>query len=93
MTTRRVTREWLIQHLGSVCECLRCISNISFAADFYDDVADLIPGYVNSSGRGDFKARVSLPEGASNPKIILAQSGVDPQDNVDYSESLVEQRG
>lgn len=91
MTMQRVTREWLDRHLGSVCLYWCCFSNTSFAADFYDDVADLIPGYVNSSGRGDFKAQISLPEGASNPKIILAQSGVDPQDNVDYSESLLEQ--
>lgn len=71
--------------LHSLYDDAKSYANISFAADFYDDVADLIPGYVNSSGRGDFKARVSLPEGASNPKIILAQSGVDPQDNVDYT--------
>ncbi|WVR07316.1 hypothetical protein IAU60_004357 [Kwoniella sp. DSM 27419] len=59
--------------------------NTSFASDFYDQVADLIPGYVPSSKRGTFNAKVSLPDGAQDTKLVLAQNGVDFQDNVDYS--------
>ncbi|KAK8844836.1 hypothetical protein IAR55_006686 [Kwoniella newhampshirensis] len=59
-------------------------SNASFAADFYDQVSPLISGYANSSQRGDFVGKVSLPHGASNAKLVLAQNGVDFQDNVDF---------
>ena len=51
-------------------------------SDFYDDIADLVPNYVPSSGRGSWKAKVHLPKGARNPIAILAQNGVDFQDNV-----------
>jgi rhamnogalacturonan endolyase len=57
-----------------------------FAAEFYDDVAKYIPGFVPASGRSDFKANVSLPNGARDAKAVLAQNGVDFQDNVDFGE-------
>lgn len=41
-----------------------------------------MPGYVPTSGRGSWSARVQLPEGASNAVAVLAQDGVDFQDNV-----------
>ncbi|WWD22613.1 hypothetical protein CI109_107106 [Kwoniella shandongensis] len=59
-------------------------SNASFAAEFYDQVSPLISGYANSTQRGDFVAQVDLPEGAKNAKLVLAQNGVDFQDNVDF---------
>ncbi|WVQ83761.1 hypothetical protein IAT38_005905 [Cryptococcus sp. DSM 104549] len=60
-------------------------SNRSFAADFYDTVAPLVTGYAPSSSRGDFNAKVTFPEGATNAKLVIAQEGVDPQDNVDWT--------
>jgi hypothetical protein len=63
------------------------ISNSSFASDFYDEVAGYIPGYVPSSGRGDFNAKITLPEGAGVTKAVLSMNGADMQDNVDYSMS------
>ncbi|KAF2682161.1 polysaccharide lyase family 4 protein [Lentithecium fluviatile CBS 122367] len=51
-------------------------------AGFYDTIAKHVPNLVPSSGRGSFEAKVKLPEGAKNTIAILAQSGVDFQDNV-----------
>lgn len=60
-------------------------SDPAFAASFYDEVASPITGYVPSSGRDDFKAKISLPNGASNGKAVLAENGVDFQNDVgDY---------
>ncbi|KAL1866752.1 hypothetical protein VTK73DRAFT_4544 [Phialemonium thermophilum] len=54
----------------------------SWNADFYDAIAKHVPNYVPTSGRGRWKARVELPKGAKKPIAILAQDGVDFQDNV-----------
>jgi rhamnogalacturonan endolyase len=51
-------------------------------ADFYDSIAQYIPNYVPSSGRSTFKAHIDLPSGAIKPIAVLAQNGVDFQDNV-----------
>ncbi|EEU44392.1 polysaccharide lyase family 4 [Fusarium vanettenii 77-13-4] len=51
-------------------------------ADFYDSIAKHVPNYVPSKNRGTFEVRVDLPKGAKNPIAVLAQSGVDFQDNV-----------
>lgn len=51
-------------------------------AKFYDSIAKHVPNLVTSSARGTFKAKVDLPKGAKNPIAVLAQSGVDYQDNV-----------
>jgi rhamnogalacturonan endolyase len=48
---------------------------------FYDSIAQYVPNYVPSSGRGTFKATVSLPQGASRALAVLALSGSDFQDN------------
>jgi hypothetical protein len=63
------------------------IRNSSFASDFYDEIAGYIPGYVPSSGRGDFNAKIDLPDGAGVTKAVLSMNGADMQDNVDYSMS------
>jgi len=49
---------------------------------FYDSIAKYVPNYVPSSGRTTWKAHVDLPEGAKRPIAVLAQDGVDFQDNV-----------
>ncbi|TYJ55124.1 hypothetical protein B9479_004161 [Cryptococcus floricola] len=67
--------------LQSLYADAKSYSNSSFATDFYDDVADLIPGYTPSSQRGDFNAQIELPANATNAKVVLAQNGVDFQDN------------
>lgn len=55
----------------------------SWNADFYDSIAHLVPGYVPTSSRGTFKALVTLPSGTcESPIAVLAQNGVDFQDNV-----------
>lgn len=55
----------------------------SWNAEFYDDIAEHVVNYVTTSERGSWKARVQLPEGAKNPIAVLAQNGVDFQDNVE----------
>ncbi|KAH8655844.1 polysaccharide lyase family 4 protein [Xylariales sp. PMI_506] len=57
-------------------------ANPSWNAQFYDDISVHVPGYVPTSGRGTWKAKIQLPHGAENPLAILAQNGVDYQDNV-----------
>lgn len=54
----------------------------TFAADFYDEIAQYVPGYVLSSGRGDFVAKIKVPEGGWNVKAVLSEVGRDFQDNV-----------
>jgi rhamnogalacturonan endolyase len=57
-------------------------ANPSFAADFYDSIAQHVPNYVPSDGRGSWQAKVNLPKGAIKPIAVLSQNGVDFQDNV-----------
>ena len=61
--------------------------NSSFASDFYDEIAEYITGYVPTSGRGAFNAKINLPEGAGITKAVLSMNGADMQDKVDYSMS------
>ncbi|KAF5641097.1 rhamnogalacturonate lyase precursor [Fusarium sp. NRRL 52700] len=51
-------------------------------ADFYDSIAKHVPNYVPTKFRGSFEVNVDLPKGAKNAIAVLAQSGVDFQDNV-----------
>ncbi|KAK2008499.1 rhamnogalacturonate lyase [Colletotrichum eremochloae] len=51
-------------------------------ADFYDDIAHLVSGYVPSVKRTTWKLHIDLPQGATKPIAVLAQNGVDFQDNV-----------
>lgn len=51
-------------------------------AKFYDSIAKHVPNLITAAGRGTFKADVDLPKGAKNAVAVLAQSGVDFQDNV-----------
>jgi len=51
-------------------------------AELYDALSEHVPNLVPSSGRGEFHAKVDLPTGAKNAIAVLAQSGVDFQDNV-----------
>jgi rhamnogalacturonan endolyase len=57
-------------------------ANPNFAADFYDSIAEHVPNYVPTSGRGSWQAKINLPKGATRPIAVLSQSGVDFQDNV-----------
>lgn len=51
-------------------------------ADFYDAIAEHVPNYVPTSGRGTWTLRAaSLPDGAENAIAVLARDGVDFQDN------------
>ncbi|KAI1083402.1 polysaccharide lyase family 4 protein [Whalleya microplaca] len=50
-------------------------------AEFYDSIAEHVPNYVTSKERGTFELQVDLPENAENPIAVLAQNGVDFQDN------------
>lgn len=54
----------------------------SFAASFYDDIAQYVTGYVTTSERGSWQAKLNLPQGASSGIAILSQNGVNYQDNV-----------
>ncbi|RDW82802.1 hypothetical protein BP6252_03914 [Coleophoma cylindrospora] len=51
-------------------------------AAFYDSIAKHVPNYVPTTGRSTFQAHVDLPPGAGRPIAVLAQNGVDFQDNV-----------
>ncbi|KAI0014450.1 polysaccharide lyase family 4 protein [Xylariaceae sp. FL0662B] len=51
-------------------------------AAFYDSIADHVPNYVSSAGRGAFELHAELPANARNSIAVLAQNGVDFQDNV-----------
>ena len=57
-------------------------------ADFYDSIAQYVPNYVPSSQRTTWKLHVDLPEGAKNPIAVLAQNGIDFQDNVFDTKAL-----
>ncbi|KKY19972.1 putative rhamnogalacturonan lyase [Phaeomoniella chlamydospora] len=57
-------------------------ANPDFAGSFYDSIAKHVPNYIPTSGRGIWKAHVNLPYGAKDPIAVLAQNGVDFQDNV-----------
>ncbi|THV84109.1 rhamnogalacturonate lyase, partial [Aureobasidium pullulans] len=49
---------------------------------FYDSIAHLVPNYIPSTKRSTWKGRIDLPKGAKRPIAVLAQNGVDFQDNV-----------
>lgn len=51
-------------------------------ADFYNSIAEYVPNYVPTAGRGAWQGRIRLPREAKNPIAVLAQNGVDFQDNV-----------
>lgn len=51
-------------------------------AGFYDSIAKYVPNYVPTTARGIWQGNVRLPRGAKKPIAVLAQSGVDFQDNV-----------
>ncbi|CAK4022995.1 polysaccharide lyase family 4 [Lecanosticta acicola] len=53
-----------------------------WSRDFYDEIAEFVPGYVPSSGRGSWRGKIELPQGSTRPVAVLSQSGVDFQDNV-----------
>jgi rhamnogalacturonan endolyase len=60
------------------------LENFDIKSDipFYESIAKLIPNYVTEASRGTFKLTVNLPRNAKNPIAVLAQNGVDFQDNV-----------
>lgn len=49
---------------------------------FYDSIAPYVPNYVPSSGRTTWTGQIDLPANATNALAVLAQNGVDFQDNV-----------
>lgn len=57
-------------------------ADASFAADFYDSIAEHVVNYVPTSGRGSWSGKIKLPQCADKPIAILAQNGIDYQDNV-----------
>jgi rhamnogalacturonan endolyase len=57
-------------------------------AKFYDSVAQHVPNYVSTSSRGNFQAKIDLPEGATKPIAILSVSGYSFQDNAQDSKAL-----
>ncbi|RYP17000.1 hypothetical protein DL767_010094 [Monosporascus sp. MG133] len=49
---------------------------------FYDSIARHVPNYVTGSERGILKLQVELPDNAKNAIAVLAENGLDFQDNV-----------
>ncbi|KAI0071969.1 galactose mutarotase-like protein [Panus rudis PR-1116 ss-1] len=56
-------------------------ADITWSADFYDEIAPHVPGYVTSARRGKFQARVVLPKGATKAVAVLSANGVHFQDS------------
>lgn len=71
--------------LQSLYKDAKAKGNRTFSADFYDEIAQYVPGYIPSSGRGDFNAKIKVPEGGRNVKAVLSEVGRDFQDNVGNS--------
>ncbi|THH29365.1 hypothetical protein EUX98_g4827 [Antrodiella citrinella] len=46
---------------------------------FYDTIAPYVPGYYPSTRRGEFKAKISVPQGASDVVAVLAANSVEFQ--------------
>ncbi|KAG8701655.1 hypothetical protein FRC09_005214 [Ceratobasidium sp. 395] len=57
------------------------LADPSWNAAFYDSIASYVPNYVTTSGRGIFKAKITLPKGAIKPVAVLSVSGYDFQAN------------
>ncbi|KAI1142403.1 polysaccharide lyase family 4 protein [Hypoxylon sp. FL0543] len=57
-------------------------ANPEWSAEFYDSIAKYVPNYVTGKERTTWKLQVDLPKEAKNPIAVLAQNGVDFQDNV-----------
>lgn len=57
-------------------------ANPYFASEFYDSIAQYVPNYVSSNVRGSWDGKVQLPPCATKPIAVLAQNGVDFQDNI-----------
>ncbi|KAF4554947.1 Rhamnogalacturonate lyase B-like protein [Elsinoe fawcettii] len=53
----------------------------TYAAEFYDSIAEYVPNYVPTTGRGKWTAKIQLPQGAERPLAVLSLNGVDYQDN------------
>ncbi|KAI5361353.1 putative Galactose-binding-like domain superfamily, galactose mutarotase-like domain superfamily [Septoria linicola] len=62
-------------------------ADASFAEEFYDSIAEFVPGYVPSSGRGSWNGKIEMPHGAEKPVAILSLSGVDYQNNAHDAEA------
>lgn len=56
-------------------------ANANTYAQFYDDVAQYVTGYIPTSSRGKWSSKIHLPDGAINPVVILSAPGLDYQDN------------
>ncbi|WWC69791.1 uncharacterized protein I206_103734 [Kwoniella pini CBS 10737] len=68
--------------LQALQEEAESFANNTYAHQFYDDIAQHVPGYVTTAQRGSWKAQIQLPEGANNTIAILSAPGYDYQDNV-----------
>ncbi|ROW02491.1 hypothetical protein VMCG_06068 [Cytospora schulzeri] len=56
-------------------------------AQFYDDIAHLVPNYVTTSDRGSWKAKIRIPVGGTDPVAVLSLPGFDFQDNSQDTEA------
>ncbi|KAH8596229.1 polysaccharide lyase family 4 protein [Bisporella sp. PMI_857] len=70
---------------GSSLETLRSdaakLANPTWNTEFYDSIAKHVPNYVPSSNRTTWNGEIDLPTGAKDAVAVLAQDGVDFQDN------------
>jgi rhamnogalacturonan endolyase len=57
------------------------LSNASWNAAFYDEIAPHVSGYAPSSTRGTISATVRLPSGASDATFVLSANGYHFQDS------------
>ncbi|THV00289.1 galactose mutarotase-like protein [Dendrothele bispora CBS 962.96] len=67
--------------LHDLLEDAEQLADPSWNADFYDEIAPYVVGYVSTSARGSLSGRVQLPEGASNAIAVLSANGVHFQDS------------
>ncbi|TFY81317.1 hypothetical protein EWM64_g2699 [Hericium alpestre] len=57
------------------------LADAAWNADFYDEIAPHVAGYVPTSQRGQLKANISVPHGAGKVSAVLSANKLDFQDS------------
>ncbi|KAB5595921.1 Rhamnogalacturonate lyase [Ceratobasidium theobromae] len=86
LTVDGITYNYIVSnHHGDGLPTLRAdaekLADPTWNAEFYDSIASHVPNYVTTSGRGTFRAKIKLPNGAKKPLAVLSVSGYDFQAN------------
>jgi rhamnogalacturonan endolyase len=63
------------------------LSAPTWNTEFYNAVAEYVPGYIAPVKRGTFRGKFELPANAKNSLAILSVTGIDVQDNAAVHDS------